>query len=162
MWYLWSPSIANLQLWGLECSFLRLYSLNRHCCNSYIVVHFFQCWLLNITFFPVKLLDWGEDGHRSEQEIAALRAAFAQEVAVWHKLDHPNVTKVTVSWRSLFPPLQTSQFSFCLSLVLGQSLRIIVWYYRLQPQSSLWCSLPKKKRILCCQSSHCSPCLGIW
>ncbi|PVH38327.1 hypothetical protein PAHAL_5G230600 [Panicum hallii] len=41
----------------------------------------------------VKLLDWGEDGHRSEQEIAALRAAFAQEVAVWHKLDHPNVTK---------------------------------------------------------------------
>ena len=47
--------------------------------------------------FPVKLLDWGEDGHRSEQEIAALRAAFAQEVAVWHKLDHPNVTKVTVA-----------------------------------------------------------------
>ncbi|TVU01149.1 hypothetical protein EJB05_53396 [Eragrostis curvula] len=41
----------------------------------------------------VKLLDWGEDGHRSEQEISALRAAFAQEVAVWHKLDHPNVTK---------------------------------------------------------------------
>ncbi|CAO2170764.1 unnamed protein product [Urochloa humidicola] len=41
----------------------------------------------------VKLLDWGEDGHRSEQEIAALRSAFAQEVAVWHKLDHPNVTK---------------------------------------------------------------------
>ncbi|GJM93776.1 hypothetical protein PR202_ga10364 [Eleusine coracana subsp. coracana] len=42
----------------------------------------------------VKMLDWGEDGHRSEQEIAALRLAFAQEVAVWHKLDHPNVTKV--------------------------------------------------------------------
>ncbi|KAF7022935.1 hypothetical protein CFC21_035564 [Triticum aestivum] len=41
----------------------------------------------------VKLLDWGEDGHRSEQEITALRSAFAQEVAVWHKLDHPNVTK---------------------------------------------------------------------
>ncbi|GJN18263.1 hypothetical protein PR202_gb05406 [Eleusine coracana subsp. coracana] len=41
----------------------------------------------------VKMLDWGEDGHRSEQEIAALRLAFAQEVAVWHKLDHPNVTK---------------------------------------------------------------------
>ncbi|AQK96954.1 Serine/threonine-protein kinase STY8 [Zea mays] len=30
---------------------------------------------------------------RSEQEIAALRAAFAQEVVVWHKLEHPNVTK---------------------------------------------------------------------
>ena len=42
----------------------------------------------------MKLRDWGEDGHRSEQEITALRSAFAQEVAVWHKLDHPNVTKV--------------------------------------------------------------------
>ncbi|KAL5202348.1 hypothetical protein ABZP36_013300 [Zizania latifolia] len=41
----------------------------------------------------VKLLDWGEDGHRTEQEIGALRAAFSQEVSVWHKLDHPNVTK---------------------------------------------------------------------
>nr|CAB3460654.1 unnamed protein product [Digitaria exilis] len=41
----------------------------------------------------VKLLDWGEDGHRSEQDIAAVRAAFSQEVSVWHKLDHPNVTK---------------------------------------------------------------------
>ncbi|XP_076947537.1 serine/threonine-protein kinase 52-like [Bidens hawaiensis] len=41
----------------------------------------------------VKLLDWGEEGHRSEAEIQALRAAFTQEVVVWHKLDHPNVTK---------------------------------------------------------------------
>ncbi|CAA2979116.1 serine threonine- kinase HT1-like [Olea europaea subsp. europaea] len=41
----------------------------------------------------VKLLDWGEEGHRTEAEIALLRAAFTQEVAVWHKLDHPNVTK---------------------------------------------------------------------
>jgi hypothetical protein len=44
--------------------------------------------------FSVKLLDWGEEGHRSEAEVASLRAAFTQEVAVWHKLDHPNVTKV--------------------------------------------------------------------
>ncbi|KAF3437247.1 hypothetical protein FNV43_RR20000 [Rhamnella rubrinervis] len=35
----------------------------------------------------------GEEGHRSEAEIASLRAAFTQEVAVWHKLEHPNVTK---------------------------------------------------------------------
>lgn len=42
----------------------------------------------------MKLLDWGEEGHRSEAEIQSLRAAFTQEVAVWHKLDHPNVTKV--------------------------------------------------------------------
>ncbi|XP_038717264.1 serine/threonine-protein kinase STY13-like [Tripterygium wilfordii] len=41
----------------------------------------------------VKLLDWGEEGHRSEAELASLRTAFTQEVAVWHKLDHPNVTK---------------------------------------------------------------------
>jgi hypothetical protein len=48
------------------------------------------------------MLDWGEDGHRSEREISSLRAAFAQEVAVWHKLDHPNVTKVIFDWRRLF------------------------------------------------------------
>uniref|UniRef100_A0A2P2JN97 non-specific serine/threonine protein kinase n=1 Tax=Rhizophora mucronata TaxID=61149 RepID=A0A2P2JN97_RHIMU len=41
----------------------------------------------------VKLLDWREEGHRSEAEMASLVAAFKQEVAVWHKLDHPNVTK---------------------------------------------------------------------
>ncbi|ONK81789.1 uncharacterized protein A4U43_C01F32890 [Asparagus officinalis] len=41
----------------------------------------------------VKLLDWGEEGTRTEAEIASLRSAFSQEVAVWHKLDHPNVTK---------------------------------------------------------------------
>lgn len=41
----------------------------------------------------VKLLDWGEEGHRTDAEIASLRSAFTQEVAVWHKLDHPNVTK---------------------------------------------------------------------
>ncbi|TYG50645.1 hypothetical protein ES288_D10G191400v1 [Gossypium darwinii] len=42
----------------------------------------------------VKLLDWGEDGIATTAETAALRASFRQEVAVWHKLDHPNVTKV--------------------------------------------------------------------
>ncbi|KAJ4885368.1 Protein kinase-like domain protein [Raphanus sativus] len=41
----------------------------------------------------VKLLDWGEERHSSEAEIVSLKADFAQEVAVWHKLDHPNVTK---------------------------------------------------------------------
>lgn len=45
----------------------------------------------NIT---VKVLDWGEDGLATTAETAALRASFRQEVAVWHKLDHPNVTKV--------------------------------------------------------------------
>nr|CAB3466442.1 unnamed protein product [Digitaria exilis] len=41
----------------------------------------------------VKLLDWGEDGYATENETAALRASFKQEVAVWHELSHPNVTK---------------------------------------------------------------------
>lgn len=41
----------------------------------------------------VKLLDWGEDGLATNAETAALRTSFQQEVAVWHKLDHPNVTK---------------------------------------------------------------------
>ncbi|CAL5209653.1 unnamed protein product [Lathyrus oleraceus] len=41
----------------------------------------------------VKVLDWGEDGVASVNEIAALRAAFRQEVTVWQKLNHSNVTK---------------------------------------------------------------------
>ncbi|XP_033140546.1 serine/threonine-protein kinase STY13 isoform X2 [Brassica rapa] len=41
----------------------------------------------------VKVLDWGEDGYATAAETSALRASFRQEVAVWHKLDHPNVTK---------------------------------------------------------------------
>ncbi|KAE8009762.1 hypothetical protein FH972_006179 [Carpinus fangiana] len=41
----------------------------------------------------VKILDWGEDGIATAAETAALRASFQQEVAVWHKLDHLNVTK---------------------------------------------------------------------
>ncbi|CAK9154414.1 unnamed protein product [Ilex paraguariensis] len=41
----------------------------------------------------VKLLDWGEDGLATTAETAALRTSFQQEVSVWHKLDHPNVTK---------------------------------------------------------------------
>ncbi|CAN1270959.1 Serine/threonine-protein kinase STY13 [Linum perenne] len=45
----------------------------------------------------VKVLDWGEDGIATAAETAALRSSFRQEVAVWHKLDHPNVTKVGAS-----------------------------------------------------------------
>lgn len=40
----------------------------------------------------VKVLDWGEDGMATTSETATLRASFRQEVAVWHKLNHPNVT----------------------------------------------------------------------
>ncbi|PON94951.1 Tyrosine-protein kinase [Trema orientale] len=41
----------------------------------------------------VKVLDWGEDGFATTALTAALRASFRQEVSVWHKLEHPNVTK---------------------------------------------------------------------
>eukprot|EP01018_Ginkgo_biloba_P002386 Gb_17742 [translate_table: standard] len=41
----------------------------------------------------VKLLDWGEEQTKTEGEVAAVRASFRQEVAVWHTLEHPNVTK---------------------------------------------------------------------
>ena len=42
----------------------------------------------------MKALDWGEDGIATAVETAALRASFRLEVAVWLKLDHPNVTQV--------------------------------------------------------------------
>jgi hypothetical protein len=60
-------------------------------CNTYLSRQIPHCQLLIIT---VKVLDWGEDGIATAAETAALRASFKQEVAVWHKLDHPNVTKV--------------------------------------------------------------------
>lgn len=41
----------------------------------------------------VKLLDWGEEQIKTEAEVAAIRSAFRQEVAVWHTLEHHNVTK---------------------------------------------------------------------
>nr|XP_043637370.1 serine/threonine-protein kinase STY13-like [Erigeron canadensis] len=41
----------------------------------------------------VKLLDWGDEGMATAAEALTLRASFQQEVMVWHKLDHPNVTK---------------------------------------------------------------------
>ncbi|KAG6543708.1 hypothetical protein Mapa_014892 [Marchantia paleacea] len=41
----------------------------------------------------VKLLDWGEEDTMSRAQIETFRNAFKQEVEVWHKLDHPNVTK---------------------------------------------------------------------
>ncbi|XP_042482212.1 serine/threonine-protein kinase STY13 [Macadamia integrifolia] len=41
----------------------------------------------------VKILDWGVDDIATTTEIASLRATFLQEIAVWHKLDHQNVTK---------------------------------------------------------------------
>ncbi|CAN1280010.1 Serine/threonine-protein kinase STY13 [Linum perenne] len=44
------------------------------------------------TYDNQTVADWGEDGMFTVSE-AAIRASFRQEVAVWQKLDHPNVTK---------------------------------------------------------------------
>lgn len=41
----------------------------------------------------VKLLEWGEENTMKKSEVQYYRNQFRQEVAVWHKLDHPNVTK---------------------------------------------------------------------
>ncbi|XP_073526252.1 uncharacterized protein [Phyllobates terribilis] len=41
----------------------------------------------------VKVLDWVEDGIITTTEAADMRSSFKQGVAVWHKLDHPNITK---------------------------------------------------------------------
>ena len=55
------------------------------------------------------MLDWGEEGHRTEAEISSLRAAFKQEVAVWHKLEHPNVTKVISNFCDYSPTCYDSE-----------------------------------------------------
>ncbi|KAL1536126.1 serine/threonine-protein kinase STY13-like [Salvia divinorum] len=39
----------------------------------------------------VKLLDW-EDGTRTAAEAVEIRSLFTQEVSVWYKLSHPNIT----------------------------------------------------------------------
>jgi len=97
IWIVLCPSFGShavihklLQIWSkMHVQHDKLYVYHRNFQFSTLIV---KCYHL-----LVKMLDWGEDGHRSEQEIAALRAAFAQEVAVWHKLDHPNVTKVIIA-----------------------------------------------------------------
>lgn len=52
----------------------------------------------------VKVLDWGNDGHDTS---AKHREAFEKEVAVWQKLDHPNVTKVRTPQTN--PPSPSSE-----------------------------------------------------
>jgi serine/threonine protein kinase len=47
-------------------------------------------------FFVAKLLDWGEDGFITEDEVAARRKALRKEVVVWKDLNHRNVTKVNI------------------------------------------------------------------
>jgi hypothetical protein len=46
---------------------------------------------VHFSYDAVKVLDWGQEGQESSSKH---REAFEKEVAVWQKLDHPNVTKV--------------------------------------------------------------------
>uniref|UniRef100_A0A0E0CKS9 Protein kinase domain-containing protein n=1 Tax=Oryza meridionalis TaxID=40149 RepID=A0A0E0CKS9_9ORYZ len=41
----------------------------------------------------VKVLDWGEDGYSTPEQIAHLRASLADLAAVWHSFEHPNVAR---------------------------------------------------------------------
>jgi serine/threonine protein kinase len=41
----------------------------------------------------VKVLDWGEDGYSTPEQIAHLRASLADLAAVWHSFEHPNVVR---------------------------------------------------------------------
>ncbi|XVF38268.1 hypothetical protein REPUB_Repub20aG0085900 [Reevesia pubescens] len=89
----WSRNIENqkpvaVEEWEIDLAKLDL----RH-----VIAHGTYGTVFRATYdnqdVAVKLLDWGEDGIATTAETAALRASFRQEVAVWHKLDHPNVTK---------------------------------------------------------------------
>ncbi|XP_056173617.1 serine/threonine-protein kinase STY13 isoform X2 [Syzygium oleosum] len=87
----WSRSIENQkpkEEWEIDLAKLD---------TRYVIAHGTHGTVYRGTYdnqdVAVKLLDWGEDGIATLAETAALRASFQQEVAVWHKLDHPNVTK---------------------------------------------------------------------
>ncbi|XWS39285.1 hypothetical protein CRYUN_Cryun18bG0038100 [Craigia yunnanensis] len=87
----WSRNIENqrpIEEWEIDLAKLDL----RH-----VIAHGTYGTVYRSTYdnqdVAVKLLDWGEDGIATTAETSALRASFRQEVAVWHKLDHPNVTK---------------------------------------------------------------------
>ncbi|RVX20704.1 Serine/threonine-protein kinase HT1 [Vitis vinifera] len=72
---------------GMPASFPAFKQLTRN--EFYLICH--EAYVEDRAY--LKLLDWGEDGLATAAETAALRTSFRQEVAVWHKLDHPNVTK---------------------------------------------------------------------
>ena len=47
--------------------------------------------------YTVKVMEWGEVG-RTKSEITSLKKDFRQEISVWRKLDHPNITKVRTTY----------------------------------------------------------------
>nr|DAD47916.1 TPA_asm: hypothetical protein HUJ06_017853 [Nelumbo nucifera] len=77
-----------------------------------LMVLFFEVFMMGKM---LQVLDWGEDGFATSAETAALRASFRQEVAVWNKLDHPNITKfvgASMGTSNLRIPSSEGQSSF--------------------------------------------------
>ncbi|EFJ21239.1 hypothetical protein SELMODRAFT_271276 [Selaginella moellendorffii] len=74
--------------WEIDIAKLQLNDIIAH--GTYGVVH---RGVYNGQDVAVKLLDWGEEQAMSQALVNTLRSSFQQEVAVWQKLDHPNVTK---------------------------------------------------------------------
>ncbi|KAL8158252.1 serine/threonine-protein kinase 52-like [Apium graveolens] len=79
----------------------------------------------------VKVLDWGEDGVATTTETTTLRASFQQEVAVWHQLEHPNVTKfigASMGTSDLKIPENASSSSDALSNLPARACCVVVEY----------------------------------
>uniref|UniRef100_A0A7N0SYD4 non-specific serine/threonine protein kinase n=1 Tax=Kalanchoe fedtschenkoi TaxID=63787 RepID=A0A7N0SYD4_KALFE len=88
VWSRERESYVRKEIWEIDLSKLDI---------RYVIAHGTYGTVYRGTYdgqdVAVKVLDWGEDGMATVAETAALRASFRQEVAVWHKLDNPNVTK---------------------------------------------------------------------
>lgn len=48
-----------------------------------------------LSLCSVKLLNLGDVSYKTEAEVASSRSTFTQEIAIWHKIEHANVTKKT-------------------------------------------------------------------
>lgn len=64
-------------------------------------------------------------------ELAALRASFQQEVAVWQKLDHPNVTSVRTRYICMHIYMMPKSTFFSFSVLnyhkVDCSLLVLQW-----------------------------------
>lgn len=87
-WSMDTESHARSEEWEIDLAKLEIRNVIAH--GTYGTVYKGLCDGQDVA---VKVLDWGEDGITTEAETSSLQAAFRQEVAVWHKLGHPNVTK---------------------------------------------------------------------
>ncbi|KAL2535425.1 Protein kinase superfamily protein [Forsythia ovata] len=87
-WSIDTESHTKREEWEIDLAKLEIRNVIAH--GTYGTVYKGLCDGQDVA---VKVLDWGEDGSTTEAETSALQTAFRQEVAVWHKLDHPNVTK---------------------------------------------------------------------